>query len=442
MDQFLRAAYHTLGCKLNFSETSVISRQLKDAGYHTVDFNSPADVYVINTCSVTENADRECRTIVNRALASNQDAFIVVTGCFAQLKPEAIANMPGVDLVLGAREKFNIPFYLSDLKKREQAAVWSCGIDEVFRFQPSYSSGDRTRSFLKVQDGCDYSCTFCTIPRARGVSRSGSIQEVKEQILQLVESGVKEIVLTGINLGDFGKRQAVENSSESFFDLAKAIEELDVQVRMRISSIEPNLLSKEIIELVASSSVFMPHFHIPLQSGSNKVLKRMKRRYQVSLYTERISYIKRVMPHACIGADVIVGFPGETEIDFEETVNFIRDMDISYLHVFTYSERDHTEAVSMPDIVPMATRKARNKRLRMLSEKKLSAFYRSQEGRKEEVLFERPDEHGFIAGYTRNYIRVKSAYVPGMEEACMSVNLDQTDGQGLYIYEPQQLVNA
>ncbi len=438
----LKAAFHTLGCKLNFSETSSIARQLTDAGFQKVSFSDFSDVYVINTCSVTENADRECKTIVNRALTRNPDAFIIVTGCFAQLKPESIARMAGVDLVLGAGEKFNIIPYLSDLRKRERGEVFSCDIGAVQHFIPAHSSGDRTRTFLKVQDGCDYSCTFCTIPLARGGSRSGTVAQVVSQVEALVAQGAKEIVLTGVNLGDFGKPAPDLQPTNRFYDLAMALDNLDLPVRYRISSIEPNLLSAALINLVASSSRFAPHFHIPLQSGSDRILKSMKRRYLTSLYAGRISYIKSVMPHACIGVDVIVGFPGETDDDFLATYDFLRDLDVSYLHVFTYSERDHTPAISLPGTVPMGVRKTRNNMLRILSKKKLQAFYRSRKGRTEEVLFEKKDNDGFLYGYTGNYIRIKATYQPELEQTLCPVFLDRQDEEGHYLFQPDVSVPA
>lgn len=434
MQKNLKAAFYTLGCKLNFSETSAIARQLQSAGFETVDFNQVANLYVINTCSVTENADKECRVIVNRALAVNPDSFIVVTGCFAQLKPQIIACMPGVDLVLGANEKFNISAFLDDLTKREVPLIKACEIADVNHFQQAWSEGTRTRSFLKVQDGCDYSCSFCTIPLARGGSRSDSLLNVLKNIRSLVNKGVHEIVLTGVNLGDFGKASPASKHEFSFFDLAKAIDALPVKVRIRISSIEPNLLNKSIIDLVAISDKFMPHFHIPLQSGSDKILRLMKRRYLRDLYSERIAYIKNVMPHACIGADVIVGFPGETDDDFNETYQYINGLDVSYLHVFTYSERDHTPASSLTDVVPFDVRKNRNRKLRILSENKLREFYRSQTNRISKVLFESRDKDGLITGFTENYIKVRSEYHPELERTTQEVKLSELDDSGNFIF--------
>jgi threonylcarbamoyladenosine tRNA methylthiotransferase MtaB len=435
MQNNFKAAFHTLGCKLNFSETSTIARQLQESGFDRVGFNEKADIYVINTCSVTENADRECRLIVNRALAQNPEAFIAITGCYAQLKPNDIAGIPGVDLVLGAKEKFNLTHYLENINKKETAVVMACEIDEVNHFEPSFSMSDRTRAFLKVQDGCDYNCSFCTIPLARGASRSDSIGHVLARIKELSASGIREVVLTGVNLGDFGKENPNMQRASNFTDLAKAIEEMDLDIRIRISSIEPNLLNRSIIDLVAASKKFMPHFHIPLQSGSDRILKLMKRRYLTGLYAERISYIKNVIPDCCIGADVITGFPGESENDFLETCCFIESLDISYLHVFTYSERDNTPAASMPDTVGHGERKRRNKMLRILSEKKLKAFYNLQKGKVGNVLFESMDKDGMMTGYTGNYVKVRAPYNPQLERTIQPVLLSATDDAGNFIYE-------
>ncbi|MFN9596917.1 MAG: tRNA (N(6)-L-threonylcarbamoyladenosine(37)-C(2))-methylthiotransferase MtaB, partial [Bacteroidota bacterium] len=366
-------AFHTLGCKLNFAETSSIGKQFRDAGYGKVSMEDKPDVFLLNTCSVTENADRECRTVVNRALSINPNAIVVVTGCFAQLKPESIASIPGVDLVLGASEKFNAPRYVDQIRNKGIATVHSCDIETVAGFVSSWSSGDRTRVFLKVQDGCDYNCSFCTIPLARGASRSNSISGVLNEISKIVDSGAKEIVLTGINLGDFGIDEQGKRV-ETLFGLLSAIEELAPPVRIRLSSVEPNLLEDRIISLVASSRIFMPHFHLPLQSGSDTVLRRMRRRYLAGLYSDRVNAIKTLMPHASIGMDVIVGFPGETDDEFMQTMDFIRETDVTYLHVFTYSERNNTLAATMESAVAPATRKERNRMLRILSEKKNRAF--------------------------------------------------------------------
>ena len=361
-----KVAFHTLGCKLNFSETSTISRQFKAAGWSSVDFPQPADVYIVNTCSVTENADRECRTIVNRAMAANQEAKIIIVGCYAQLKPQEIAAIPGVDLVLGATEKFNVLNYLSGLEKQTQAQVMACEVSDANTFVSAWSdSEERTRAFLKVQDGCDYNCSFCTIPLARGKSRSNTIENVVQQAKDLVAAGIQEIVLTGVNLGDFGIIDGQDNHEYHFFDLAVALDQIKGLKRIRISSIEPNLLSKEVIELVAASEKWMPHFHLPLQSGSDEILGWMRRRYKSSLYADKVNLIKKLMPHASIGVDVIVGFPGETEEHFVETFNFLMDLPVSYFHVFTYSERNNTLAKAMEQVVPMNVRKERNKKLRM-----------------------------------------------------------------------------
>jgi threonylcarbamoyladenosine tRNA methylthiotransferase MtaB len=403
-------AFHTLGCKLNFSETSTIARQFKDAGWNKVDFSLPADVYVINTCSVTENADKECRTIVNRAMKLNSAGKVIVIGCYAQLKPEEIASINGVDLVLGASEKFNIMKYLNEVEKLDKGAVISCEIDDVNNFVSSHSSDDRTRVFLKVQDGCDYSCTFCTIPLARGKSRSDSVENVVRRVNEIVKTGVQEIVLTGVNLGDFGIDASNGKHASRFIDLAQALEKVEGLNRIRISSIEPNLATDEVIELVSKSSNFMPHFHLPLQSGSDVLLKAMRRRYMCQLYKERVELIKTLMPYACIGVDVIVGFPGETEEHFLETYNFLNDLPISYLHVFTYSERNNTPANLMSGIVDVSVRKQRNKMLRSLSIKKQRAFYESQLNAEWPVLFETENHDGWMYGYSSNYIRVVAPY--------------------------------
>lgn len=412
-------AFHTLGCKLNFSETSTLSRQLEKEGFEKKAFTEVADVYVINTCSVTENADKECRQLVRRIQRQAPESFVVITGCYAQLKPQEIAEIPGVDLVLGAAEKFNLVQHLSNLTKGDATKICSCDIETVSGFHASYSVNDRTRTFLKVQDGCDYSCTFCTIPLARGKSRSDSIRNVVQQSITLEKNGVKEIVLTGINLGDFGKGEVGgRKHEENFFDLVKALDAETKIPRYRISSIEPNLLTNEIIEWVAKSDQFMPHFHIPLQSGSNAVLKLMQRRYATDLYEDRIAQIKKLMPHACIGVDVIVGSPGETEAYFKETMDFLHALDISYLHVFTYSERAMTKALNIKPVVPMQVRQERNKIARNLSYQKLQYFTAQQVGQTRKVLFESPklvkDREGImmLEGYTDNYIKVETPYRP------------------------------
>jgi len=405
-----KVAFYTLGCKLNYSETSSIGRLFKDAGYDTTAFNSRADVYVINTCSVTDNADKKCRKVVKEALKHSPNAYITIVGCYAQLKPKEIAEIPGVDMVLGAAEKFNIIEHINDLTKQEKTIVYNGPIDETNQFVSAYSIGDRTRTFLKVQDGCDYSCTFCTIPLARGGSRSGKIEEIIKQAEEIAASGVKEIVLTGVNIGDFGIRDG--KREDRFLDLVKALDEVDGIDRIRISSIEPNLLSNDIIEFVAQSKRFVPHFHMPLQSGSNKILGLMRRRYKRELYTERVEFIKSLMPNCCIGVDVIVGFPGETREDFIDTYNFLNDMDISYLHVFTYSERENTIAAQMEGAVPGAQRSDRSKMLHILSEKKRRAFYESQLGAQGDVLFEADEKDGYMHGFSKNYVKVRTLYDP------------------------------
>lgn len=410
-------AFHTLGCKLNFSETSTLSRQLEKEGFEKKAFTEKADIYVINTCSVTENADKECRQLVRRIQRLAPESFVVITGCYAQLKPKEIAEIPGVDLVLGASEKFNLVPHLASLTKGDATKICSCDIDTVTDFKSSYSVNDRTRTFLKVQDGCDYSCTFCTIPMARGKSRSNRIENVVADAQSLASKGIKEIVLTGINLGDFGKsEEGGKKHTENFFDLLKALEQDTNMPRYRISSIEPNLLTNEIIEFVAGSKRIMPHFHIPLQSGSDAVLKLMQRRYNRDLYQERVDLIKKIMPHACIGVDVIVGSPGETEAYFNESLHFIHALDIAYLHVFTYSERAATKALTIKPIVPLQVRHERNKILRNLSYQKLQYFTESQRGSTRKVLFESAklnkenDSIMMLEGYTDNYIKVETPY--------------------------------
>jgi len=410
-------AFHTLGCKLNFSETSTLSRQLEQEGFEKKAFTEVADIYVINTCSVTENADKECRQLVRRIQRLAPESFVVITGCYAQLKPKEIAEIPGVDLVLGAAEKFNLIPHLASLTKGDATKICSCDIETVTDFKSSYSVNDRTRTFLKVQDGCDYSCTFCTIPMARGKSRSDRIENVVAAAQTLASKGVKEIVLTGINLGDFGKsEEGGKKHTENFFDLLKALEQDTSMPRYRISSIEPNLLTNEIIEFVAGSKRIMPHFHIPLQSGSDAVLKLMQRRYTRDLYQERVNLIKKIMPHACIGVDVIVGSPGETEEYFKESLAFIHALDIAYLHVFTYSERAATKALTIKPIVPMQQRHERNKILRNLSYQKLQYFTESQRGSTRKVLLESPkvnkdnDSMIMLEGFTDNYIKVETPY--------------------------------
>jgi len=406
-------AFHTLGCKLNYSETSTLSRMLEADGFVKREFEDEADVYVINTCSVTDNADKECRQIVRRIQRRAPQAMVVITGCYAQLKPQEIAQIEGVDLVLGAAEKFNLAQHLQELTKGDSAKICSCDIEDVSSFHSSYSVNDRTRTFLKVQDGCDYNCSFCTIPLARGHSRSDSITGVLRNVQELAAAGTKEIVLTGINLGDFGKGfEGGKKREESFYELVQELDKTEGVERFRISSIEPNLLTNEIIELVASSKKFMPHFHIPLQSGSNKILGAMRRRYRRELYAERVAYIKQLMPHCCIGVDVIVGFPSESDEDFMDTVNFLHGLDVSYFHVFTYSERANTLAIDMEPVVPMHTRHERNKMLRNLSYQKMQYFSEQHRGQQRKVLFEGADKNGMMEGYTDNYIKVQTSFRP------------------------------
>ena len=399
-------ALHTLGCKLNYSETSALQRLLENDGFVKKDFTEVADVYVINTCSVTENADKECRLLVRRIQRKAPQAMVVVTGCYAQLKPKEIAAIDGVDLVLGAAEKFNITTHLQQLTKGDSAKICSCDIEEVNGFHSSFSINNRTRTFLKVQDGCDYNCSFCTIPMARGKSRSNSIENVLSEIKKIAAEGVKEIVLTGINLGDFGKDDNGNKTGDEFYSLLQTIEKNEGVERYRISSIEPNLLQDRIIEFVAKSKKIMPHFHIPLQSGSNKILGLMKRRYKKELYAEKISLIKKLIPHCCIGIDVITGFPGETEEDFEETLHFLQDAEVSYFHVFTYSERPNTHAVNIEPVVPVNVRNQRTKILRNLSYHKLQDFTARYSGESRKVLFEGQNKNGMMDGYTDNYIKI------------------------------------
>ncbi len=425
------AAYHTLGCKLNFAETSTIARQLKGAGYQKVEFDEKADVYVINTCSVTDNADKECKFHIKRAMKANPEGLVVVIGCYAQLKPDEIANIEGVDLVLGAKEKFNVLSYLEDLSKSDKGIVHSCEVGEANTFIGSYSAGDRTRAFLKVQDGCDYKCTYCTIPMARGVSRSDTIENIIKNAQEISERGIKEIVLTGVNIGDYGKGEFGNKRHEhTFLDLITELDKVNGIERIRISSIEPNLLKDEAIELVANSRSFVPHFHIPLQSGSDDILKKMKRRYLTKLYTDRINKIRETIPHCAIGVDVIVGFPGETEEYFLETYRFLNQLPISYLHVFTYSERSNTEASDMEGSVPISERKRRNKMLRILSEKKKREFYESQLGKKLPVLWEDEEKNGLMFGFTENYVRVQKPYDKNSSNTIELVTLDKIEADG------------
>ena len=417
-------AFHTLGCKLNFSETSSLSRSLEAEGYVKTNFEDIADVYVINTCSVTENADKECRQIVRKIQRKAPDSMVVITGCYAQLKPKEISEIEGVDLVLGAAEKFNLAKHIKDYDKSQGAKIHSCDIEDVNGFNASYSVADRTRTFLKVQDGCDYNCSFCTIPLARGHSRSDLIENVLENIKSLAEGGTKEVVLTGINLGDFGKGNfGGKKKEEDFFELVQELDKLDAIKRYRISSIEPNLLSNDIIDFVAESKHFMPHFHIPLQSGNNEILGKMRRRYQRELYEDRVKRIKEKMPHCCIGVDVIVGFPGETDAHFEDTFNFLHDLDVSYFHVFTYSERTNTLATEMADVVPMQVRNERNKRLRNLSYQKMRYFEEQHTGQQRPVLFEHKNKNGVMEGYSDNYIKVQAAHKLELENSIVDWTL-------------------
>lgn len=410
MSQKRSVAFHTLGCKLNFSETSTLSRMLEQEGFEKKEFDDLADVYVINTCSVTDNADKECRQLVRRIQRRNPESFVVITGCYAQLKPKEIAEIPGVDLVLGAAEKFNIASHISELTKGDPTRICSCDIEEVSGFNASFSQNDRTRTFLKVQDGCDYNCSFCTIPMARGKSRSDSIENVVKQAELLAGNGVKEIVLTGVNLGDFGKGADGGRHEEDFYSLIQALDKVQGIERYRISSIEPNLLTNDIIAFVANSDKFMPHFHIPLQSGSNEILGLMRRRYKRELYAERVALIKKLMPHCAIGVDVIVGFPGETDAHFQETFDFLHALDVSYLHVFTYSERDHTKALEIKPVIPIPVRNERNKTLRNLSYMKMQYFTEQHHGQTRKVLFEAFEKNGMMEGYTDNYIRISTPY--------------------------------
>ena len=436
-----KVAFYTLGCKLNYSETSTIARNFKEEGFERVDFSEKADMYVINTCSVTENADKRFKAIVKQALKSSPDAFVAAIGCYAQLKPEELADVNGVDLVLGATEKFNITSFINDLlnqpeQNRERGEIHSCEIDEVDFYVGSYSIGDRTRAFLKVQDGCDYKCTYCTIPLARGISRSDTMENVLKNAKEISAKGIKEIVLTGVNIGDYGKGEFGNKKHEhTFLDLVTQLDKIEGIERLRISSIEPNLLRNETIELVAKSRAFVPHFHIPLQSGSNVLLKKMKRRYMRELYVERVQKIKEIMPHACIGVDVIVGFPGETDDHFLETYNFLTELDISYLHVFTYSERENTEAAEMNGVIPKSVRSKRSKMLRGLSVKKRRAFYESQLGTKRNVLFEGENKEGYIYGFTENYIKVKTPWNPELVNTIHIVKLTKIDDDGLVRFE-------
>ncbi len=427
-----KVAFYTLGCKLNFSETATIARTFENEGFDRVDFSEFADIYVINTCSVTENADKRFKTIVKQAQRSNSEAFMVAVGCYSQLQPEELAAVDGVDLVLGATEKFKITNYLNELTKNDMGVIHSCEIEDADFYVSSYSIGDRTRAFLKVQDGCDYKCTYCTIPLARGISRSDTLQNVLDNAKKISDQGIKEIVLTGVNIGDYGKGEFGNKTHEhTFFDLVKALDMVEGIHRLRISSIEPNLLKDETIDFVAQSNSFVPHFHIPLQSGSNVMLKAMRRRYMKELYKDRVEHIKNVLPNACIGVDVIVGFPGETDELFLETYNFLKALDISYLHVFTYSERPNTHAATLPNEVPKSVRSKRSKMLRGLSVKKRRAFYESQIDTQHTVLFEGENKEGYIQGFTENYVKVKTPWNPALVNTLHEITLTKIDLDGL-----------
>ncbi len=424
MNQFERVAFYTLGCKLNFSETSTIARLFEDGGFAKVDFEDNPDIFVINTCSVTENADKKCKQLVKRAKKISPESMVIILGCYAQLKPEEISQIPGVDLVLGANEKFNV---LAHLEKKSEVKVVHDNIKHTHDFIPSHSFGDRTRSFLKVQDGCDYFCTFCTIPLARGKSRNASLAQTIQEAQKIAQTEVKEVVLTGVNIGDFG-----QGSEENFFALTKALDEVEGIERFRISSIEPNLLSNEIIDFcLQEAKRFVPHFHIPLQSGSDQILEKMRRKYLSGLYAERVQQIKTINPDTCIGVDVIVGFPGETDEDFLTTVNFLKDLDISYLHVFTYSERANTGAPKLGTKVPMETRRERSKILHLLSDRKKQAFYQTQVGKNKTVLFEQEENEGLLYGFTENYVKVKTPYDARLINQIVSVQLTEIDRDGL-----------
>src|ERR1700744_5972018 len=434
-----KVAFYTLGCKLNYSETSTIGRLFNNAGYDTVAFTDKPDVFVINTCSVTENADKKCRKVVQEALKISPNAYVTIVGCYAQLKPKEISEIPGVDMVLGAAEKFQIVDHITDLTKNAKAVVHNQPVTQANEFISSFSVGERTRTFLKVQDGCDYSCTFCTIPLARGASRSDTIENAVKQAKAIAASGVKEIVLTGVNLGDFGIIDG--ERKHKFFDLVKALDEVEGIDRIRISSCEPNLLTDEIIEFVATSKRFVPHFHIPLQSGSNKILGLMRRRYKRELYADRVAKIKELMPDCCIGVDVIVGFPGETREDFIDTYNFLNELNVSYLHVFTYSERQNTLAAEMGGAVPGSTRAERSKMLHILSDKKRRSFYETQLGKTAEVLFEGDVKDGFMHGFTRNYVKVKSRFDPILVNELKIVCLTNISHDGdVEITEPEEVL--
>ena len=431
-----KVAFYTLGCKLNFSETSTIARNFQSEGFERVKFEETADIYVINTCSVTDNADKRFKSIVKNALKKNEKAFLIAIGCYAQLKPEELAHVDGVDLVLGATEKFKVTNYINDLSKNDMGEVHSCEIEAADFYVGSYSIGDRTRAFLKVQDGCDYKCTYCTIPLARGISRSDILQNVLDNAKEISSKGIKEIVLTGVNIGDYGKGEFGNKKHEhTFFELVQELDKVEGIHRLRISSIEPNLLTNETIDFVSKSKSFVPHFHIPLQSGSDVLLKRMKRRYMSGIYTDRVAKIKSLMPNACIGVDVIVGFPGETEELFLETYNYLNELDISYLHVFTYSERPNTEAFDMDGVVGKNVRSKRSKMLRGLSVKKRRSFYESQLGNTLTVLFESENKEGYIHGFTENYVKVRTPWNPELVNTLHPITLTEIDEDGVVRFE-------
>jgi len=431
MSVIKKVAFYTLGCKLNFSETSTISRSFQRENYKIVSATQKADIYVINTCSVTQNADNKFKSVVRKMNRLNPNAFIVAIGCYAQLKPNELSDVKGVDLVLGANEKFNILDYIGDLSKNKYPNIYSCDITSVDTYISSYSSNDRTRAFLKVQDGCDYKCTYCTIPLARGISRSDTLENIKNNVEIIASQGVKEIVLTGVNIGDYGKGEYGNKKHENtFFDLIKELDKSENISRFRISSIEPNLLSKEIISFLAKSRLFVPHFHIPLQSGCNEILKSMKRRYNKDLFIDRINHINETIPNACIGVDVIVGFPGETDEYFIDTLNFLKELKISYLHVFTYSERNNTLASTMNFQVPKEVRKKRSMILRLLSDKKRRIFYQSQIDLDKTVLYETENRRGYIYGYTENYLRVRTPWNPELTNKLKPVKINEIDKDG------------
>ena len=434
-------AFQTLGCKLNFSETSTLARKFVAAGYERVPFEMKADVYVINTCSVTDNADKKFKSLARQTRQRNPNAYLIAVGCYAQLQPEELAKEDSVDLVLGAKEKFDIISYLTDLSRPEQTQVHACSIEETDTYVGSYAIGERTRAFLKVQDGCDYKCTYCTIPQARGISRSDTLENIISQAKEIVRQNIKEIVLTGVNIGDYGKGEfGNKKHDHTFLELVQALDEVEGIDRFRISSIEPNLLSEELINFVAASKRFVPHFHIPLQSGNNEILGQMRRRYQRELYVDRVNQIKRLMPDACIGVDVIVGFPGESDQHFLDTYSFLVDLPVSYLHVFSYSERPNTPAASMQNQVPKAVRQKRSKMLRGLSAKKRHAFYESQLQKTKNILFEAENKEGYIQGFTENYVKVRMPWDPALQNQTLKATLSEIDQKGMVRLAKTELV--